>query len=128
MINLLRIAQNISRPPVVTIYPGGEGADIDSSHISSLPVQQIPLSRLERNEPLEKMNRPESKKVISELIESIRSGEAIEPIVVVYQSPKYLIVDGHHRFTAYQQLGIPTISAIVVPQDLVRYSDISYQD
>jgi hypothetical protein len=105
----------------VKIYPGGQGADVDydERELSDMATSDIPLNMLVLNEPASKMLEPESKIVLKNLIEKVKEGKQLPPIIVRKLGNKYQIVDGHHRYFANKILGKDRIRAIIVdPQDV----------
>jgi hypothetical protein len=100
----------------VKIYPGGQGADVDydERELSDMATSDIPLNMLVLNEPASKMLEPESKIVLKNLIEKLKEGKQLPPIIVRRLGNKYQIVDGHHRYFANKILGKDRIRAIIV--------------
>ena len=101
----------------VALYPGKKGVDIDSTDedIKNSPKVQIPLDKLFRNEPADKMKQPESVENIKNLAAMYKKGKKVDPILVRKKGNKFQILDGHHRFTAAKLAGLESINAIIVP-------------
>jgi len=56
------------------------------------------------------------KKGVERYKEIILSGKPVRPIIVLKHPEQdlYAVLDGHHRFYAYLELGFPTVEAVVV--------------
>ena len=109
----------------VALYPGKKGVDIDSTDedIKNSPKVQIPLDKLFRNEPADKMKQPESVENIKNLAAMYKKGKKVDPILVCKKGSKFQILDGHHRFTAAKLAGLESINAIVVPDENITPVD-----
>jgi hypothetical protein len=59
-------------------------------------------------------------KGIKKIINEINAGNSIKSIVVVKHPEKeyYAVLDGHHRFWAFKELGISTIKCAVVEDSI----------
>ena len=103
----------------VALYPGKKGVDVDSSDedIENAPKVQIPLEKLFRNEPAEKMKSPESIENIKNLAAMYKKGKKMDPLLVRKRGSRFQILDGHHRFTAAKLAGLKDINAIIVPDE-----------
>jgi ParB-like chromosome segregation protein Spo0J len=108
---------------VVNLYPGKMGADVNltKKDYKRYKTVDIDIKKLVRNEPLVKMKTEKSKKNIMNLMAVIKTGQKMDPIEVMQiGEDKYKILNGHHRFTAYQRLGITKIPSVIIPaKDIV---------
>jgi ParB-like chromosome segregation protein Spo0J len=108
---------------VVNLYPGKMGADVNltKKDYKKYKTVDIDIKKLVRNEPLAKMKTGEGKKNIMNLMAIIKTGQKMDPIEVMQiGEDKYKILNGHHRFTAYQRLGINKIPSVIIPaKDIV---------
>jgi hypothetical protein len=72
--------------------------------------------------PLKKIiaNNKVDKQGIQRITNNIKSGESIKSIVVVKHPEEeyFAVLDGHHRFWAFKELGIPTIKCAVVEDNI----------
>jgi hypothetical protein len=109
----------------VALYPGNKGVDVDSTEedIKAAPKVQIPLEKLFRNEPAEKMKSPESIENIKNLATMYKKGREMDPILVRKKGSRFQILDGHHRFTAAKLAGLKNINAIIVPDENITPVD-----
>ena len=125
-----KLAHGEELKPIVTIYPNHSGADIDEAELkkSELSVDYISADQCTFNEPESKVKHFGAMFKIHQMKKAIKKGEHLPPVVVIPQDGKYLIVDGHHRFTAYRQLKLDKIPAIIVSNDRVAYSDTYWQE
>jgi len=109
----------------INLYPGKKGVDVDFANkdIKDAPKVKIPLDKLLRNEPAEKMKTPESIETIKNLATTYKKGKKIDPILVRKKGDKFQILDGHHRFTAAKLAGLENINAIIVPEENITPVD-----
>ena len=105
--------------PRVIVYtnPSYLGADIDDSLKNELPVEQFDSSKnkLIGFEPEDKMASPEAKAKIKHMIAALKSGKKLPPMMIRKIGRGYQILDGHHRYAAYKQMGISNFSVQVIP-------------
>jgi hypothetical protein len=118
-VDVYELGTELSEEIKVALYPGHKGVDVDSSDedIENAPKVQIPLEKLFRNEPAEKMKSPEAIENIKSLIVAYKKGEKIQPLLVRKRGNRFQILDGHHRFTAAKLAGLKDINAIIVPDE-----------
>jgi pyrimidine deaminase RibD-like protein len=75
----------------------------------------VPISKITVFEPDEKFDDPRYAKKLKNIIDAIRSGKTLPPILLRrYGVDRYQVLDGHHRFKAYRKLGKKTIPARIV--------------
>jgi hypothetical protein len=115
------IYENIS----VKLYPNKQGVDVDYTEkdIKNAKEIQIPLSKLNRNEPSEKMKSDKAKKNIESLFHLYKKGKKVDPILVRKTGDKYRILDGHHRYSAAKLAKLDSINAIVIPEKNITKVD-----
>ena len=116
-VNVYELGDALNEDIKVALYPGKKGVDIDftAEDIKNSPKVQIPLDKLFRNEPADKMKQPESVENIKNLAAMYKKGKKVDPILVRKKGNKFQILDGHHRFTAAKLAGLESINAIIVP-------------
>jgi ParB family chromosome partitioning protein len=57
---------------------------------------------------------------VKRIVTSIERIGFVAPLVVVERDGDYVIIDGQHRFLAAQSLGLKSLPAVIVPEDLAR--------
>ena len=77
----------------------------------------VPLDAIQTSEKIESKDR----KVIDKIKEGIKNGDDIPPLVLDFASVilngegyKFGLMDGHHRYIAYKELGIKEVPAAIV--------------
>jgi ParB-like chromosome segregation protein Spo0J len=122
--NIRRIATQVAlTEKPVTIFYGAEvsGAEYDPGYIESLPIVSLPLNLVDPHEPINKTNSPEGRETVAIYSDLIRQGKDVDPVLVrrvwFGDAVRFNIIDGHHRYVAYQNEGKDMISASVVPED-----------
>lgn len=91
------------------------GAEVSDTGFDSLPVVNISIRNLVGFEPDSKMKDPKSKANVKKMLEDLKKGNSLPPILVRKTASGYQVLDGHHRFYAYKLLKRNTIPARVVP-------------
>ncbi|MGZ4105421.1 MAG: ParB/RepB/Spo0J family partition protein [Actinomycetota bacterium] len=76
----------------------------------------LPASKLEVIAHQRKASDPHVKRLVT----SIERIGFVAPVVVVERGNGYVVIDGQHRLLAAQSLGLKTIPAVIVPEDLAR--------
>ncbi|MGZ4141681.1 MAG: ParB/RepB/Spo0J family partition protein, partial [Actinomycetota bacterium] len=76
----------------------------------------LPASKLEVISHQRKPSDPHVKRLVT----SIERIGFVAPVVVVERGNGYVVIDGQHRLLAAQSLGLKTIPAVIVPEDLAR--------
>jgi len=114
----------------VSIYPKGQGVDIDdpTGELEKATILTLPMANLVTNEPASKMKQPDSKITLKNLMKAIRDGEKIPPIVVRKLGDKYQILDGHHRYFAMKALGLKNAKVVIVPNEDIDVLTTDYKD
>ena len=111
----------------ITLYtdPNYFGAEVDDEAGVGKPVVNLPLKDLVGFEPDVKMQDPKSAANMTKMVELIKGGKGHElpPILARRYKGGYQVLDGHHRFHAYQAAGAKTIPAKLIPDDEIQVID-----
>ena len=101
------------------------GAEVDDSAGDGKPVIDIPLKDLVGFEPDSKMKAAKSAANMSKMVKLITAGKGqqLPPILARRYNGGYQVLDGHHRFHAYQAAGAKTIPAKIIPADEIEIID-----
>ena len=101
--------------------PEWYGANIVSGYDGSRELRKyVRVSELFGFEPRDKLGDSGSRKKFDSLVSSIERGEEIEEILVrSMPSGGYQVIDGHHRYWAYQSVGVERIWVRIVPEDKI---------
>ena len=129
--SLIRRTMNFGRnigtkaEPAVTVFtnPANQGAMIRQA-AQAYPVTKLPLSKLKVNEPDSKMSYPGNRLNIMGMVDTIKKGGELPPIIVVPKNFSYTILDGHHRYTAYKMAGVNEVPVKILDPKDVKYTDI----
>lgn len=92
---------------------------------------QLPVNRIRVHEPDTKFDDPVYGKHLERVKAALRRGEEIEPITVRRMPGEFLqyqVLDGHHRFKAYRDLGLKEIPAQIVHKFNVTVKDVDNQN
>ena len=92
----------------VTIYtnPANKGATVDDSIKKSLPVTQISFDKLQQWESHKTMQDPRvADWVNNKLLPELQQNGTLDPLSVWNDNGELFVIDGNHRFVAYQQAG-----------------------
>ena len=81
------------------------------------PIVNIPANKLVGFEPDDKMNQPKSKANVKKIVDGLKKGDTLPPLLVRKYKNGYQVLDGHHRFWAYKLLGVKSIPAQIVPPE-----------
>ena len=105
--------------------PNYFGAEVDDEAGVGKPVVNLPLKDLVGFEPDVKMQDPKSAANMTKMVELIKGGKGHElpPILARRYKGGYQVLDGHHRFHAYQAAGAKTIPAKLIPDDEIQVID-----
>ena len=95
------------------------GADVDDRDFDQLPIVNLKVADIRLNEPY-KMNDPQSKRKVRQLIKIIKQGITLSPILVRTHNQGHHVLDGHHRLKAYKLLDLETIPAQIVPNANIK--------
>jgi hypothetical protein len=91
--------------------------------IRDFPLKTVAVAELQPWEPMIKMRDLPSQRTVASLIQTLRQGGRIPPLLVTPVRGGYRIIDGHHRYAALQRAGIDRVAVRVVDPRLIRYSD-----
>jgi len=116
-----------------TVYPRGQGSDVDSSQKNVRGNRaDIRTSTAHGNEPYKDkgyFNSAKKKPYMDKMKSAIKSGEK-PPRVIAIQHPAdprhHVVVDGNHRAEAHRQLGTSTMPATVMSHDDVHLASHDY--
>ena len=128
----LKETQNISYSQhAVSIYPNGQGSDVGDRVKTSEPTR-IPTRTAIGNEPDKDesfFNSPEKKKYVSGMVEKIKSGKSLPPVMSTPHpsgSSNNIVLDGNHRAFAHKQAGSSHIPAVHVSHDNIHLASHDY--
>jgi len=100
--------------------------DAEAGYLKELPQNGVDEIEIEKIIPNPYQPRREfSEEALDELADSIRKHGLIQPVIVIKEGEKYILVAGERRLRATKKLGKTTIKAIVVPyskEDLREYA------
>ena len=111
----------------VTIYtnPANKGATVDDSIKKSLPVQQISFDKLQQWENHKTMQDPRvADWVNNKLLPELQQNGTLDPLSVWNNNGELFVIDGNHRFVAYQQAGYRgRVPVQIVPDNMITIVD-----
>ena len=111
----------------VTIYtnPANKGATVDDSIKKSLPVQQISFDKLQQWENHKTMQDPRvADWVNNKLLPELQQNGTLDPLSVWNDNGELFVIDGNHRFVAYQQAGYRgRVPVQIVPDNMITIVD-----
>lgn len=110
------IITEISRVKMGIDDQGHTGAWVSDTGRAEKTVQ-LPVNRIRVHEPDTKFNDPDFGKNLANIKAALRRGEKLPPILVRRMPGEFLqyqVIDGHHRFKAYRDLGLKKIPARIV--------------
>ena len=80
----------------------------------------LPVSKLIAFEPEDKFKEPQYAKNLARIIQALKSGRELPPILVRRYQGGYQVLDGHHRFKAYKLLGKKHIPCRIIAKSNVK--------
>jgi predicted nucleotidyltransferase len=111
----------------VTIYtnPANQGATVDDSIKKSLPVIQVPFDKLQQWESHKTMQDPRvADWVNTNLLPQLQQNGTLDPLSVWGHDGELFVIDGNHRFVAYQQAGYQgRVPVQIVPDEMITIVD-----
>jgi hypothetical protein len=124
------IAENFAedkkqKPVVINTNPDWFGATIDKPIISKLPVTTVPFNQLEMWEKAKNLNDPKIANWVNQtLLPELKKTGKLKPLTIMMGKGKYLVIDGNHRYLAYQAAGFKNqpVPVQLVPKDMIEYS------
>jgi len=111
----------------VTIYtnPANQGATVDDSIKKSLPVIQVPFDKLQQWESHKTMQDPQvADWVNTNLLPQLQQNGTLDPLSVWANDGELFVIDGNHRFVAYQEAGYKgRVPVQIVPDEMITIVD-----
>jgi hypothetical protein len=120
------IGRDSDAPIKMMTNPKNQGAVTGSGKpmdIKDFPLQIIDIKMLKPWEPMIKMQDLPSQRNVASMVQKLRQGQDLPPLLVTPVRGGYRIIDGHHRYAAYQRAEKNKIPVRVVDPKLIRYSD-----
>jgi len=112
---------------LVTIYtnPAYKGATVDDRIKKSLPVTEAPFNKLQMWENGKSMKDPKvAQWVNNNLLPQLKQNGKLGPLVVWNNKGKLFVIDGNHRFIAYQAAGYNgNVPVQIVPDKMINIVD-----
>jgi hypothetical protein len=112
---------------LVTIYtnPAYKGATVDDRIKKSLPVTEAPFNKLQMWENGKSMKDPKvAQWVNNNLLPKLKQNGKLGPLVVWNNQGKLFVIDGNHRFIAYQTAGYTgNVPVQIVPDKMINIVD-----
>ena len=112
---------------LVTIYtnPAYKGATVDDRIKKSLPVTETPFNKLQMWENGKSMKDPKvAQWVNNNLLPQLKQNGKLGPLVVWNNKGKLFVIDGNHRFIAYQAAGYNgNVPVQIVPDKMINIVD-----
>ena len=109
---------------------GSPGADVKDTGRPEKTVQ-LPVNRIRVHEPDTKFDDPDFGKNLANIKAALRRGGELPPILVRRlpgELLQYQVIDGHHRFKAYRELGLKSIPARIAHKFNVTVNDVDNQN
>lgn len=98
----------------------------------SEPTTMINLNQIKslfEPEEFGKMKLPKSSANVKKIIAGIKRGDKLPPILVRRFENGYQVLDGHHRYEAYKQMGVKQIPArIIDPKNIQKKTESKMLD
>jgi hypothetical protein len=112
---------------LVTIYtnPAYKGATVDDRIKKSLPVTEAPFNKLQMWENGKSMKDPKvAQWVNNNLLPQLKQNGKLGPLVVWNNKGQLFVIDGNHRFIAYQAAGYNgNVPVQIVPDNMINIVD-----
>jgi hypothetical protein len=93
---------------------------VDKYDGRELSSTTIPADTLVGFEPDSKMKDPKSAANVAKIVQGIKTGDKLPPLLVRKLGSGYQVIDGHHRFWAHKQVGNKDIPVKIVPAEYIR--------
>lgn len=77
-------------------------------------IVDIPVNKIDVFEPDEKFDDEHYAKNLRNILNALKKGKTLPPILVRRQGQRFQVMDGHHRLKAYKLAGIKEIPARIV--------------
>jgi hypothetical protein len=99
------------------VYSDKKDEDRDFRNVKD--AIDIPLNRLTKNQTDE--DEDDFNEKVNDIIKKIKNNKKVDPLVVYKIGKNYKIVDGHHRYGAYQKLNYKTAKCLVIPKENIKF-------
>jgi len=118
------ITEGAGQKPII-IYTNNRGATIDDDIKKSLPVTQISFDKLHMWESHKSMKDPKvADWVNNKLLPELQQNGILKPLLVWNNNGEFFVIDGNHRFIAYQEAGYQgRVPVQIVPDNMITVSD-----
>jgi len=118
------VKENTEQKPVV-IYTNNKGATIDDGIKKSLRTTQEPFDKLQMWEKHKSMQDPKiADWVTNKLLPELKQNGVLKPLLVWNNDGELFVIDGNHRFLAYQKAGYRgRVPVQIVPDNMITISD-----
>ena len=118
------VAEGTEQKPVV-IYTNHRGATIDDDIKKSLRTTQEPFNKLQMWEKHKSMKDPKiADWVTNKLLPELKQNGVLKPLLVWNNNGQLFVIDGNHRFLAYQEAGYRgRVPVQIVPDNMIIVSD-----
>lgn len=118
------VTEGSEQKPVI-IYTNNRGATIDDDIKKSLPVTELPANKLQMWEKHKSMKDPKiANWVTNKLLPELKQNGVLKPLLVWNNDGEFFVIDGNHRFIAYQVAGYQgRVPVQIVPDNMVNISD-----
>jgi hypothetical protein len=118
------VAEGSEQKPVI-VYTNHRGATIDDGIKKSLPVTELPANKLQMWEKHKSMKDPKiANWVTNKLLPELKQNGVLKPLLVWNNDGEFFVIDGNHRFIAYQVAGYQgRVPVQIVPDNMVNISD-----
>jgi hypothetical protein len=119
-----KVAEGTEQKPVV-IYTNHRGATIDDDIKKSLRTTQEPFNKLQMWEKHKSMKDPKiADWVTNKLLPELKQNGVLKPLLVWNNNGQLFVIDGNHRFLAYQEAGFRgRVPVQIVPDNMIIVSD-----
>ena len=118
------ITEGAGQKPII-IYTNNRGATIDDDIKKSLPVTQISFDKLHMWESHKSMKDLKvADWVNNKLLPELEQNGILKPLLVWNNNGEFFVIDGNHRFIAYQEAGYQgRVPVQIVPDNMITVSD-----
>jgi hypothetical protein len=118
------VAEGSEQKPVI-VYTNHRGATIDDNIKKSLPSTLVPFNKLRMWEKHKSMKDPKiADWVTNKLLPELKQNGVLKPLLVWNDNGQLFVIDGNHRFLAYQVAGYQgRVPVQIVPENMITVSD-----
>lgn len=85
--------------------------------------EMVPLRDIKRQKSLQVRLNGVNSEVVDQYVQAMEEGEEFPPLVVYWVNGELLLVDGFHRYSAYQKAGVEEVKAEVLEGSYVEALD-----